>query len=93
MRENVLLGPAGNVEHRARRQKVEAGECKIGPVLTLEPLIELVLKGMEITNVACRIFALRIGKLSGSQSLVCCCLERSWPRSSFTRSLSPWRSV
>src|SRR5690242_10987727 len=62
--ENVLLGPAGDVEERARRQEVEAGLRKRGAVLALEPFVELFLQGVEIADIARRIFALRVGKLS-----------------------------
>ena len=42
--ENVLLGPAGEVEQRASRQEIEAGLRKRRPLLALEPLVELLLE-------------------------------------------------
>ena len=63
MGENVLLGPAGEVEQRAVRQEIEAGLGQRDPVFARQPLVELLLQRVEIADVAGRIFALRVAEL------------------------------
>src|SRR6185369_8257660 len=66
MGENVLFGPARNIEQRARRKEVETGAGKGRALLALEPLVELFLERMEITDIARRIFALSVRELVGA---------------------------
>src|SRR5438270_3514470 len=63
MREDVLLGPARDIEQGARREEIETGLCQWHPPLALEPLVELRLERVEIAYVARCIVALRIRKL------------------------------
>src|SRR5438445_12092901 len=63
MGEDVLLGPAGDVEQCARRQEIETGLGERHPTLTLEPLVKFVLQRVEVAHVARRIIPLRIGQL------------------------------
>src|SRR5205823_15131589 len=62
MRENVLLGPAGEVEQGAGWKEVEARLGQRSAVLACEPLVELDLELVKIADVACRIFALRVAQ-------------------------------
>jgi hypothetical protein len=43
MRENVLLGPAGKVEHRAVRKEVEASFGEGNTLFALQPFVQLLL--------------------------------------------------
>jgi hypothetical protein len=43
MRENVLFGPARDIQQRPRRKEIEAGLGESGSVFALEPLVELFL--------------------------------------------------
>src|SRR5690348_10025217 len=64
--EDVLLGPAGEVEQRAGWKEVETGLGKLGAVLAHQALVEFLLQLMEIANVARCIFALRVTELVGT---------------------------
>src|SRR5579864_4419787 len=64
--EDVLFGPPGDVEERARWKKIKAGLRQRGPVLALETLVELHLQLVKVANVACRIFALSIAQFRGA---------------------------
>src|SRR4051794_16805502 len=65
VRENVLVGPAREVEQGARREEVEACLHQFHPILAGEPLVELFLERVEIADVARGIFALRVAELVG----------------------------
>src|SRR5437868_13330572 len=65
VRENVLLGPAGDIEQSSGRKEVEAGLGERHSVLTLETLVELRLELMQITDIARGIIARRITELVG----------------------------
>ena len=93
MGENVLFGPTGDIKQGAGGQEIETGLCERHAAFALEPLVELLFQRVQIANVACSIFLLRVVSSGAPQSLVCCCFERSWPSSSLTRSLRPCRSV
>src|SRR5689334_13046910 len=64
--EDVLLGPAGDVEQGAGREEVEAGLRQFRALLAPEPLVELLLQGVQVADIACRIVALRVGKVVGA---------------------------
>src|SRR4051812_41460612 len=66
MRENVLLGPAGDVEQSARREEIETGLGERHPALAVEPLVEFGFQRMQVTHVARCIIALRIRQLVGT---------------------------
>ena len=63
MRENVLFGPAGEVEQCAMGKEVEASLRQRDAIFALQPLVELLLERVQIANVACGIFLLRITEL------------------------------
>src|SRR5205823_6795942 len=77
MRENVLLGPAGEVEQGAGWKEVEARLGQRSAVLACEPLVELDLELVKIADVACRIFALRVAQ-RGREIGRASCRERVW---------------
>ena len=60
MGEDVDLWPSGQVEQDAMWQEIETGAGEFGPVLALQPLVELFLQTVEIADVRRRIFLLRI---------------------------------
>src|SRR6476469_1720005 len=61
--ENVLLGPAGEIEQRPGGQEFEARLREFGAVFAYQPLVELFLELVEVAHVARGIFALRVAKL------------------------------
>src|SRR5690349_24167317 len=65
VREDVLLGPAGEIEQCARGNEFEAGLGERDAILAFQPLVEFLLQRMEIADVARRIIALRIRQLVG----------------------------
>src|SRR4029078_3678650 len=61
VRENVLLGPSGQIQQCAGRQEVEASLGERRPVLTCQTLVQLLLQLVKIADVAGSIIALRVG--------------------------------
>src|SRR4051812_26487978 len=66
VRENVLFGPAGDIEQRPRGEEVEASLGERHPVLSLEPLVEYLFQGVEVADIARRIVALGVAELVGA---------------------------
>src|SRR3954447_21658325 len=62
MGENVLLGPAGQIEQGALGQEVEAGLSEAGAALAREPFVELLPERMEIADVGRGIILLRVAQ-------------------------------
>src|SRR5690348_233036 len=66
VREDVLLGPAGDIEQGASGNEVEARLGERDAILALKALVELLLQRMEIADVTRSIIALSIGQLGGA---------------------------
>src|SRR5512146_2667374 len=66
VREDVLLGPAGEIEQCARGNEFEAGLGERDAILALQPLVEFLLQRVEIADIARRIIPLRIRQLVGA---------------------------
>src|SRR5689334_3666356 len=64
VRENVLLGPARQIEQSPCRKEVEAGLGKSSALFPIETLVELFLELVEIAHVARGIFALGFAELA-----------------------------
>src|SRR4051812_12316362 len=63
MGEDVLLGPARDIEQRTGGQEVEARFSERHPALARKPFVELFLERMKVANVARGIFALCVAEL------------------------------
>src|SRR5690625_807167 len=61
MGKDILLRPAGKIEHCALGQEVETGFGHFQPSLPRQAPDQLVPKLMQVENVRCRIFQLRLG--------------------------------
>ena len=61
--EDVVLGPAGEVEPGARGQEIETGLGDLGAALARQPLDEDRVHGVEIAHVGGGIFPLRVAQL------------------------------
>lgn len=59
MGENVVLGPAHQIEFRARWQELEAGFGLFRTAIAFQPLFEHGFQTMQIEHVGSRIFELR----------------------------------
>ena len=62
MRENVLRGPAGEIEPGADRKELEAGGGEFRAALARQHGVELVLQRMQVEHVVGRVGDLRLGQ-------------------------------
>src|SRR5690348_12356521 len=62
MGEDVDLGPARQVELRARGQEIEAGLGQLHPPLALQPPVELLPQAVQIADIGRGIVLLRVGQ-------------------------------
>ena len=62
MRKNVYFRPASQVQSRTVRQKFEAGLCKLGPTLPLEPDFQLILQSVQKADIRCGIVPLGLAE-------------------------------
>ena len=93
MGEDVDLRPAGEIEHCAVRQEIEARLGEAGPPLALEPLVEPRLELVEVAHVGGGIILLRVAELGRTPVGALLLLGDFLAETSRTRSLSPCRSV
>ena len=63
MGEDVFGRPAGEIEANAIGQEAEAGGGKVPAALAGEQRVELVLEGMKMQHIRCRIGDLRFGQV------------------------------
>jgi len=91
--ENVDVGPACEVRRARVGRKVEGGRGQLGAALALQKGIELGLSRVQIEHGGGGIGELLLAQAIGAPVEVCCCLERSTPKSSLHRSFRPNRSV
>src|SRR5687768_3133718 len=66
MGEDVLLGPAGEVEEGAVGQEVEAGRSEAGPAFASEALVELLPERMEVAHVGRGIVLLGVTEIGSA---------------------------
>src|SRR2546421_624567 len=62
MRENVLGGPAGEIEPGANREELEARGGKFRPAFPRQHDVELALERMQVEHIVGRVSDLRLGQ-------------------------------
>ena len=94
MREDVLFGPAHQVELRARRQEAEAGLGFAGAALARQPRRQHLAQPVQIEHVGRGVFELlRRQRVGAPSPTIAAIFERLTPSSSAQMSFSPCRSV
>ena len=77
MGEDVDLRPAGEIERRPVREKIETGLSQFHASFADQALVEFGLQLMQEAYVRRGIILLRFGQDRAAQSLDCCCLLMS----------------
>ena len=91
--ENVHRLEAREIEPRPLGQIAEGRARKAVAALARQHRVELFAQRVQVQHVGGGVGELRLAQRAAPQSELCCCLERSTPSNSLTRSFRPCRSV